>query len=432
MFWNRTGKSEQSEQAAQIAELGAFEQAIQSQVPYIEFTPQGAVTFVNDRFLAIVGYAREEVIGKHHSALCFPEDVKTREYEQLWQDLRRGESRNGRFIRQAKSGKAVWLEASYFPILLDGKVIKVAKVASNVTEQQSTLERTQALLAALDKSLAVIDFQPDGTVITANQNFLHCFGYRLDEVVGQSHRMFCDEAFYQQNPNFWRDLGTGSIQSGLFMRRGRHGEKIWLEATYNPIFNHEGKVIKIIKLASNISERVEKSISVREAAQKACAIAGETVLSAARGREVIDKVLETSAHINSSVSEVSRQIENLNQQSRSIESIISTISSIADQTNLLALNAAIEAARAGEQGRGFAVVADEVRQLAARTSTSTGEIVSVIRLNSDITSRITQTVSVVSDKAMAGQAQADIIAGVIQEIIEDANSVSDTVKGLSI
>ncbi|ELB2791271.1 PAS domain S-box protein [Aeromonas hydrophila] len=432
MFWNRTGKSEQSEQAAQIAELGAFEQAIQSRVPYIEFTPEGVVTFVNDRFLAIVGYAREEVIGKHHSALCFPEDVKTREYELLWQDLRRGESRNGRFIRQAKSGKAVWLEASYFPILLDGKVIKVAKVASNVTEQQSTLERTQALLAALDKSLAVIDFQPDGTVITANQNFLHCFGYRLDEVVGQSHRMFCDEAFYQQNPNFWRDLGTGSIQSGLFMRRGRHGEKIWLEATYNPIFNHEGKVIKIIKLASNISERVEKSISVREAAQKACAIAGETVLSAARGREVIDKVLETSAHINSSVSEVSRQIENLNQQSRSIESIILTISSIADQTNLLALNAAIEAARAGEQGRGFAVVADEVRQLAARTSTSTGEIVSVIRLNSDITSRITQTVSVVSDKAMAGQAQADIIAGVIQEIIEDANSVSDTVKGLSI
>ncbi|CAJ1782076.1 hypothetical protein LAJPDJIK_00845 [Aeromonas salmonicida] len=146
----------------------------------------------------------------------------------------------------------------------------------------------------------------------------------------------------------------------------------------------------------------------------------------------IDKVLETSSHINTSVNEVSRQIENLNQQSKSIESIISTISGIADQTNLLALNAAIEAARAGEQGRGFAVVADEVRQLAARTSSSTGEIISVIKLNSDITSRITQTVSVVSDKAMAGQEQASIIATVIKEIIEDANSVSATVKDLSI
>jgi len=338
MFWNQKTSKEVNEQVAKMAELSAFEQAIQSQVPFIQFTPAGVVTFANELFLKIVGFGREEVIGKHHSTLCFPEDVKTRDYESLWQDLRGGISRNGRFIRQSKSGKAVWLEATYFPIVIDGKVVRVAKVASDVTPQQSSLERTQALLAALDKSLAVIDFQPDGTVITANQNFLHCFGYRLEEVVGK----------HQKNPNFWRDLGSGDIKSGLFMRLGHHGEKIWLEATYNPIFNHEGKVVKIIKLASDITERVEKSISTREAAQKACAIASETVASAAKGREVIDKVLETSSHINTSVNEVSKQIDLLNQQSKSIESIISTISGIADQTNLLALNAAIEAARAGD------------------------------------------------------------------------------------
>nr|WP_282414728.1 methyl-accepting chemotaxis protein [Aeromonas caviae] len=432
MFWNQKASKEASEQAARVVELGAFEQAIQLQVPFVQFTPAGVVTFANELFLKIVGFERDEVIGKHHSTLCFPDDVNTRDYETLWQDLRHGVSRSGRFIRQSKSGKAVWLEATYFPIVIDGKVVRIAKVASDVTQQQSTLERTQALLAALDKSLAVIDFQPDGTVITANQNFLNCFGYRLEEVVGKHHRLFCDSDFYHNNPHFWQDLGSGDIKSGLFMRLDHRGEKIWLEATYNPIFNHEGKVVKIIKLASDITERVEKSISTREAAQKACAIASETVASAARGREVIDRVLDTSSHINTSVNAVSKQIEQLNQQSRSIESIISTISGIADQTNLLALNAAIEAARAGEQGRGFAVVADEVRQLAARTSSSTSEIVTVIKHNSEITSQITQTVSVVSDKAVAGQEQATIIADVIKEIIEDANSVSDTVKSLSI
>nr|WP_320546170.1 methyl-accepting chemotaxis protein [Aeromonas veronii] len=176
---------------------------------------------------------------------------------------------------------------------------------------------------------------------------------------------------------------------------------------------------------------MKRSITVREAAQQACNIASTTVTSAVKGADVIKNVLETSLQISSSVNDVSHEIERLNNQSKSIESIISTISGIADQTNLLALNAAIEAARAGDQGRGFAVVADEVRQLAARTSLSTNEIINVIKLNSEITTRITKTVSVVSNNVIIGKQQVDIISDVIQEIIEDANSVSDTIKDLS-
>lgn len=408
-----------------------FEISLMQEAPYISFTPEGIVTEANDLILNIFGYERSYIVGKHHRELCFIEDTLKKEYEELWSNLRNGISRRGRFIRQTRLGKAVWLEALYFPVKINNKVVAVKKIAFDVTEQQSSLERSQALLNALDKSLAVIDFTPDGNVITANENFLNCFGYRLDNIVGRHHKIFCTPEFYEENPHFWQSLSSGEIQSGLFMRLDSAGNEIWLEATYNPILNYEGKVVKIIKIASDITERVKKAITVREAAQRACAIAEDTVMSALRGADVIDNVMNVSSQISSSVNDVRHEIDSLNNQSKSIESIISTISGIADQTNLLALNAAIEAARAGDQGRGFAVVADEVRQLAARTTLSANEIIKVIKLNSEITSRITKTVSVVSNNAISGQEQVKIIDSVIKDIIEDANGVSNTIKDLS-
>ena len=187
--------------------------------------------------------------------------------------------------------------------------------------------------------------------------------------------------------------------------------------------------------ASVAAAMTQMEASVREVAQAANQTlerVQDVEKASEMGRKVMAGNITTTHQLAGKLQQTGKVIGDVSAMSGQIGNILDVIRGIAEQTNLLALNAAIEAARAGEQGRGFAVVADEVRQLAARTSTSTGEIVSVIRLNSDITSRITQTVSVVSDKAMAGQEQASIIATVIKEIIEDANSVSDTVKGLSI
>ncbi|WGY46447.1 PAS domain-containing methyl-accepting chemotaxis protein [Vibrio sp. ABG19] len=432
MFGSNKIKSAYRALESENRQLHSFKESIKEQVPYIEFTPDGHILFANSLFLNVVGYRLEDIRGQHHKTLCFPEDTETEEYKKLWQDLRSGQPVRGRFIRKNSQDLAIWLAATYFPVKVEGKVAYIAKVASDVTQEQQELERNQALIKAMDKSLAVIDFTPDGTILNANKNFSLCMGYDRQEIIGQHHRMFCDQEFLTQNPNFWKDLGAGKIQSGLFKRVDKYGRTVWLEATYNPIFNHENKVVKIIKLASNITERVEQAMVVRDAAKKSSQIAEETVAIARQGQDSVASMLANSKQINEAVDMVTELINQLNNQSKLVEAIVSTISDIAGQTNLLALNAAIEAARAGEQGRGFAVVADEVRKLASRTSQSTTEIASVIETNSTIINHIDDKIKVVLSKALHGEQQANSVSEVIEEIIVDADLVSETVKKLAI
>lgn len=431
-MFNSKLKAELQQCQDQLLEQQGFFDAVHGSVATITFTPDGTVLAANDLFLNVVGFSAPEVIGQHHRIFCDKLYAQSSDYQQFWADLKQGRSRTGVFQRFNKRGEAIWLEATYFPVKLRGVVTKVIKIAADITEHHLQLLSQQAVVTALDRSLAVIEFTPGGEVIVANGNFLNTMGYTLAQVQGKHHRIFCDDHFYQENPHFWEELGRGQFKSGLFCRQNSHGSKVWLEATYNPILDDNRRVVKVIKFASDITERINKSDAVREAAMLAHDAARETLNCAERGAGLLSSVVDTSSLIASQLTHSIGLINQLNEQSRSIEAIVSTISSIADQTNLLALNAAIEAARAGDQGRGFAVVADEVRQLAARTSLSTDEIAKVVQNNRELTAKVTSEMSDVASSAELGKQQVGEVNEVMSDIRREANNVSSTVSDLAI
>ncbi|MEH8168282.1 PAS domain-containing methyl-accepting chemotaxis protein [Aeromonas veronii] len=431
-MFNSKLKAELQQCQDQLLEQQGFFDAVHGSVATITFTPDGTVLAANDLFLNVVGFSAPEVIGQHHRIFCDKLYAQSSDYQQFWADLKQGRSRTGVFQRFNKRGEAIWLEATYFPVKLRGVVTKVIKIAADITEHHLQLLSQQAVVTALDRSLAVIEFTPGGEVIAANGNFLHTMGYTLAQVQGKHHRIFCDDQFYRDQPHFWDELGRGQFKSGLFCRQNSHGSKVWLEATYNPILDDNCRVVKVIKFASDITERINKSDAVREAAMLAHDAARETLNCAERGAGLLSSVVDTSSLIASQLTHSIGLINQLNEQSRSIEAIVSTISSIADQTNLLALNAAIEAARAGDQGRGFAVVADEVRQLAARTSLSTDEIAKVVQNNRELTAKVTSEMSDVASSAELGKQQVGEVNEVMSDIRREANNVSSTVSDLAI
>ncbi|EKP0312014.1 MULTISPECIES: methyl-accepting chemotaxis protein [Aeromonas] len=416
----------------QLAQAQAFIDAVKVGVATISFTPGGEILEANPLFLSVVGYSEQEVIGKHHRIFCDAHYAQSSSYAQFWEQLRQGHSHSGIYQRIDKHGRELWLEATYFPVKVEGKVVRVVKIASDITESYQQLSRQKAIISALDRALAIIEFTPMGEIVTANQNFLSCVGYSLSQLKGQHHRLFCDESFYREQPHFWDDLAHGQLKSGLFSRRDSHGNEIWLEATYNPIKDESGKVVKVIKFASEVTERIKRAQAVSEAANIAQTISQETTRFAETGSELLAASVAISSAISEQVSRTSGLIGQLNEQSKSIEAIVSTISSIAEQTNLLALNAAIEAARAGDQGRGFAVVADEVRQLAARTSLSTGEIASVVQKNRELTAQITGNINEVATSAQRGKEQIGEVSGVMAQIEQGAINVTETVSNLAI
>ncbi|MCE7761066.1 PAS domain S-box protein [Pseudomonas putida] len=405
--------------------------AISRSMAMIEFAPDGTILDANERFCQAMGYSADELRGKHHRLFCEPGYAKSAEYQQLWRELGQGKAISGTFERLDKTGREVWLEASYMPVLDEQRqVTSVIKVAADISQRIVQEHESESLLKAIGRSMAVIEFTPQGRVIKANQNFLDTMGYRLDEVVGRHHGLFClpqerESAEYRE---FWASLNRGEYHSHRFERINKQGQMVYLEASYNPIFDSKGRLYKVVKFASDITQQVSTQQTAADAAH---ASSMQTDACARKGTEVVQQTVQVIEQISQELNDAARSIDAVSKQSDVIGQIVLTIRGIADQTNLLALNAAIEAARAGDHGRGFAVVADEVRNLAARTSKATLEIVDVVRQNHDLSLLAVASMQSSLTRTGHGVALANEAGTVIMEIQQGSRHVVDAISQIS-
>jgi methyl-accepting chemotaxis protein len=251
-------KIEAADFAGQLAAIGKA-QAV------IEFTTDGRILHANENFLRTVGYTLEEIRGQHHGLFVDPAYRDSQEYRMFWDKLGRGEYDSGQFKRIAKGGREVWIQASYNPIFdMNGKPFKVVKYATDITVQKLEQANFEGQLAAIGKAQAVIEFGMDGRILGANDNFLRTLGYTIDEIRGQHHSMFADPEYRAsaEYRAFWDKLGRGEYDAGQYRRIGRGGREVWIQASYNPIFDMNGKPFKVVKYATDITAGVLEAQSL--------------------------------------------------------------------------------------------------------------------------------------------------------------------------
>jgi methyl-accepting chemotaxis protein len=408
--------------------------AINKSQAVIEFNMDGTIIHANPNFLAAVGYNLEEIKGKHHRIFMPKNDADSAEYKAFWQNLGTGEFQGGEYKRIGKNGQEIWIQATYNPIMdLHGRPIKVVKFATDITAEKMRNVDYMGQIEAIHKSQAVIEFNMDGTIITANSNFLGAVGYSLEEIKGKHHSLFMPEsdAASKEYKQFWESLNKGEFQAAEYKRMGKNRREIWIQATYNPILDMNGKPFKVVKFATDITQQVNAKVNASKMIENAAVGTEELSASVKEITESMTKSRSITEEAYGIVENADVETNKLSEAAEAMGGIVELINNIASQINLLALNATIESARAGEAGKGFAVVANEVKNLAGQATKATDKISSEIGSMRGIASNVVDSLGAIKDSIENVREYVNSTASAVEEQSAVANEIADNMQRVS-
>jgi len=381
-FTNKKLLSEMAFLRDQVAEYENIKQELKEEMLYVLVGKNGEILRANQHFAKAMESTVEDLNGNEISSLLIKKALDKPHTQKFLLALKKMNHWHGALQLKTKSDRELWLRSIVQPTK-EGLAI----FSSELTRTITLSREKEDMIAALSRSSAVIEFTLDGIILNANDNFLSSMGYSKNQILGKHHSIFCDSEEVSSNAyiQFWSKLKSGQYITGRFKRFDSYGNEVWLEASYNPIHDDNGDLYKVTKFATVITDQMRREQAISETAGIAYDISKQTDSDAESGLGVVKQTILTMNALSKKLETASEGINKLDIQSEKVSQLVDSIKGIADQTNLLALNAAIEAARAGEQGRGFSVVADEVRQLASRTSLATEQIISVVSENKVLT-----------------------------------------------
>ncbi|CAH0339951.1 PAS domain-containing methyl-accepting chemotaxis protein [Rhizobium sp. CECT 9324] len=381
----------------------------------IWFSPDGLVLDANANFCKALGYDVKEIIGKHHRIFCEDAIVKSPDYGRFWSDLSAGKFQSGQFRRQSKAGADVWIEASYNPVFHGGRVVRILKIASDITTSKITALHDGNRIRAINHSQAIIEFEPDGKIVQANENFLTTMGYDAQEIVGNQHAMFCDKAYAQTSEyrDFWTRLRAGEFIASNFVRYGKGGKQVWIQAAYTPVFNSRGAVYRVIKVATDITPRM---VAVRTigAAIKRLADGDLTV-------EIVDKLDPVLEETRVDFNTAARALEN------TVASIVESAQALAQNARVIneisagiASNGERQAATVEETAAALEEITTTVRDTSARTAETT-RLVGVTRSDAEASGGVVRQATSAMGEIESSSREIENIIGVIDEIAFQTN-----------